>query len=104
VTPDYPAEAEDRGVQGTVAFRVIIGKDGSVKGLKKISGRKVLAEAAETAIRQWIYEPTLFRGKPIEAEATIVAKFALPRRARAMPAPRKKPPRLKPPHRPIYRS
>lgn len=78
VDPKYPPEAKAKGIQGTVCLHVLIGKDGHVKKLRVISGPRILVKAAENAVRQWVYEPALLNGMPVEVKTVITVVFTLP--------------------------
>ena len=77
VTPVYPMDAKAAGIQGVVTLKADIGKDGTVQDLKVESGDDSLAQSALTAVRQWIYKPTLLNGEPIEVETTILVNYTL---------------------------
>ena len=77
VQPEYPEEARKNGVSGTVRLHVIVAKDGSIKQLEVMSGDPLLQQAALDAVRQWIYQPTLLNGLPIEVDTTIDVIFSL---------------------------
>jgi TonB family protein len=77
VNPKYPKEARGAGVQGVVRLHAIIGKDGSPRMLKVISGDPLLTDAAIEAVQQWRYSPTLLKGEPIEVDTTIDVIFQL---------------------------
>jgi TonB family protein len=77
VQPVYPQLAKQARVQGAVRFTAIIGPGGDVKDLELIEGHPLLVAAAEEAIRQWVYKPTLVNGKPVEVETEIVVSFTL---------------------------
>jgi len=36
-----------------------------------------LSQAAEDAVREWRYEPTLLNGQPIEVVTTVAVRFQL---------------------------
>ena len=55
----------------------VIGKDGTVKELKVLSGRPLLVKATIDAVRQWRFKPTLLNGVPVEVETTIKVNFGL---------------------------
>jgi TonB family protein len=74
--PDYPADAVQKGIAGTVKVHATIGQDGAVQSLEA-NGPDLLAEAAMNAVRQWRYKPTLLDGQAIEAEEEIVIVFRL---------------------------
>jgi TonB family protein len=79
VDPSHPLEAEQQRIEGTVRLHAVIGKDGKIQSLETISGPPLLVEAAETAVREWRYGPTLLDGHPIETQADINLVFRLPR-------------------------
>jgi TonB family protein len=79
VPPVYPAEAERKGIQGNVVLRVLVGKDGHVKSLSRISGNPILAKAAIKAVRQWVYKPMLVHGERLDVHMTVTVHFALPK-------------------------
>ncbi len=78
VVPRYPEEARQQRVQGPVVFNALVGIDGSVQGLKVISGDPRLVQAAADAVRQWRFQPHLLKGKPAEFETQIRVNFSLP--------------------------
>jgi protein TonB len=73
--PEYPQIARQSGAGGEVILTAMIGVDGKVKNVKVESGNPLLRSAAITAVKQWIYRPTLLNGKPIEAETRISLNF-----------------------------
>ena len=58
-------------------LKAIIGRDGKVENLTLISGNPLLVSAAEKAVSQWVYRPTLLNGVPIEVETDIDLNFSL---------------------------
>jgi len=79
VRPKYPAEAKAAGVQGLVRLEVVIGKDGTVKETKVLSGPEQLVPPALEAIKQWQWEPTTVDGKPVEVITQIDVNYKLPK-------------------------
>jgi protein TonB len=77
VEPQYPPLARQMRVSGTVELAGIIATDGHIRELKVRSGSPLLSAAALEAVRQWIYEPTLLDGEPVELIATISVIFRL---------------------------
>jgi TonB family protein len=77
VQPVYPPLAKQARVQGTVSFTAVIGKDGSIQDLQLISGHPLLVQAAQDAVKQWIYKPTLLNGNPVEVTTQIDVNFTL---------------------------
>ncbi len=77
VQPAYPEMAKQVRVQGVVEFTAIIGKTGSIEHLQLVRGHPLLVNAAEEAILQWKYKPTLLNGEAVEVITDIVVNFTL---------------------------
>jgi periplasmic protein TonB len=75
--PSYPPLAKQARVQGVVRFQAIIGKDGTIQNLQLMSGHPLLVQAAQEAVKQWIYKPTLLNGEPVEVVTIIDVNFSL---------------------------
>jgi protein TonB len=77
VTPTYPPLARQARVQGSVNLEAVIAADGTIEGLKIISGHPMLVMAAVEAVKQWRYRPYLLNGSPVEVQTTIQVNFTL---------------------------
>ena len=77
VLPSYPQLAKQARISGTVHLIGIIGKDGSIQNLRVVGGHPLLVNAALDAVRQWLYQPTLLSGEPVEVIAPIDVNFTL---------------------------
>ena len=77
VIPIYPQIARSARIQGAVRFTAHIGKDGRILNLKFTSGPPVLIDSATTAVKQWIFRPTLLDGEPVEVITQIEVNFTL---------------------------
>ena len=77
VEPIYPALARQARVSGTVELLGVLGTDGRIHELKVLRGHPLLVNAALDAVRQWIFEPTLLNGQPVEVAAPITVNFIL---------------------------
>ena len=75
VKPRYPKALRDAGVQGVVRITALVGKDGRVTPRKVVSGPEQLRPLALDAVRQWVYEPTLLNGEPVEVITQIDINF-----------------------------
>jgi protein TonB len=75
--PVYPPLAKQARIQGTVRFTAIIGRDGTIQNLQLISGHPLLVPAAQEAVKQWRYQPTLLNGEPVEVITQIDVNFTL---------------------------
>jgi protein TonB len=77
VVPTYPQIARTARIQGTVIFNAIIGVDGRIQNLTLVSGPPLLVAAAQQAVSQWVYQPTLLNQEPVEVMTTISVNFTL---------------------------
>ena len=77
VRPNYPREAKEKGIQGTVRMEAIIGRDGRTLDLKVLSGDPLLVDAATKTVRKWRYKPTTIRGQAVEVVTEIDVNFSL---------------------------
>jgi protein TonB len=77
VVPQYPPLARQARISGIVRLLGVIAKDGTVQRLTVISGHQLLQKAALDAVSQWLYQPTLLSGKPVEVLAPIDVIFTL---------------------------
>ncbi len=75
--PVYPPLAKQARIQGVVRFNAIIGKDGTIQNLQLISGHPLLVPSATDAVKQWVYQPTLLNGEPVEVVTQIDVNFTL---------------------------
>ena len=78
VSPEYPEALKSVHLEGTVVLQGTIKKDGTVGDLKVISGPKPLYPSALQAVSQWVYEPYLLNGEPVEVGTTINVIFGSP--------------------------
>jgi periplasmic protein TonB len=77
IIPEYPALAKAARVSGMVRLLGVIAKDGTIRNLQLVSGHPLLARAALEAVKQWVYQPTLLNGQPVEVIAPIDVNFML---------------------------
>ena len=77
VAPEYPAAAKSAGIQGTVTLAIVIAKDGTVVSTTPVDGPPALIPAAQAAVMQWAYKPTLLNGDPVEVGTTVSVPFEL---------------------------
>ena len=75
--PVYPPLAKQARIQGVVKLSAVISKDGTIMELAVISGHPLLAPAALEAVKQWVYQPTLLNGEPVEVATQIDVNFTL---------------------------
>jgi TonB family protein len=77
VLPEYPEDARQAGVQGTVVLDAVVSAEGAVTQVKFVSGPEALSLAAIDAVRWWRYEPYLVNGQPATVGTTVVVDFRL---------------------------
>jgi TonB family protein len=77
VAPEYPEDARQAHIQGTVILQVQIDKEGNVVTLELVSGHPMLAPAAIEAVRQWKYRPYLLNGDAVQVETQVQVNFTL---------------------------
>jgi protein TonB len=75
--PVYPPLAKQARIQGVVHLQAVIAKDGTIQELKAVGGHPLLVPAALEAVRQWVYQPTLLNGEPVEVVTQIDVNFTL---------------------------
>jgi len=78
VEPEYPEEARQRQMQGSVVLDVRMGRDGAVQAVNLVSGQALLAEAAIAAVKQWRFKPRTVKGQPAEMQTKVILNFRLP--------------------------
>lgn len=76
--PIYPPLAKAARLTGKVVLAAVIARDGTIQKLRLVSGPQLLVEAAMTAVRQWVYKPTLLNGEPVEVITEITVNFTHP--------------------------
>ena len=57
VSPQYPELARKMNVTGSVKLEVVVAANGQVKSVKPLGGHPLLIDAAQSAVKQWRYEP-----------------------------------------------
>jgi protein TonB len=77
VRPSYPLLARQMKVQGSVILQALIGKDGIIQNLRVVSGPRILASAAQDAVRQWHFKPHIEGKEAVETQAKITVNFTI---------------------------
>lgn len=72
VAPIYPEIAKRMRIAGAVNIEATVGPDGSVSEAKAVAGNKLLAPAAEDAVRKWKFAPG-----PGVSKVTVEVDFAM---------------------------
>jgi protein TonB len=77
VNPVYPDIAKQARVQGVVILECTISPQGKVSDVKVLRGIPLLDAAAQEAVKQWVYTPTLLNGVPVPVIMTVTVNFKL---------------------------
>lgn len=79
INPQYPREALRDGIEGYVAFEVLIGTDGSVMDVRVTDAEpgRVFVRNALRAVRRWIFKPRVVDGVAVERWAKTSIVFEL---------------------------
>jgi len=78
VAPNYPPQALQLRLQGSVEMQATISKQGNITDLKVLTGDSMLAHAAQEAVKQWKYKPFYLNGEPVDVQTMITVNFKLP--------------------------
>ncbi|MCA9701210.1 MAG: energy transducer TonB [Myxococcales bacterium] len=92
-SPVYPDALKKRNITGKVKVRLVIYKDGTVKGAKVLAkensldknadpelyekANKLLLKAVADAVKTWTFKPSTYKGKPITVYLTVTIPFTL---------------------------
>ncbi len=77
VLPVYPEEARKNGIEGIVILSARTDEYGRVADTFILRSIPALDEAAQTAVKQWVYEPMLINGKATPVLFTVTVRFQL---------------------------
>ncbi len=75
--PEYPDIARDAGVEGTVMVQALIGKDGKVMKTQVTKSVPMLDDAAQAAVKKWVFKPALSNNKPVIVWVAVPVAFKL---------------------------
>ena len=78
VSPQYPADAQARGLRGIVILELVIDTAGKVASVTVTRSVPPFDEAALVAVRQWEYEVTRVAGKPVPVRLSVPITFTMP--------------------------
>lgn len=77
VTPDYPDLARQSSMEGSVTVQALVGKDGRVKDTRIVKSNPVFDQAAEKAVKQYVFKPALSNNKPVAVWVAVPIRFVL---------------------------
>jgi TonB family protein len=75
--PAYPADAQQKLIQGLVELDVMVAANGSVQSVRFVSGPAELSDVAMNAVRAWHYGSTVLGGHPVAVEQSLFFTFKL---------------------------
>lgn len=66
MSPDYPATARQRRIEGWVELEYVVGPDGRVVDVRVVQSypTRIFDAAAERALKRWRFEPGRRDGEP----------------------------------------
>jgi TonB family protein len=77
--PEYPDDAKQRGIGGSVRLAIRVDKSGKVSQVEVLSGDPSLGNPAADQVRRWEFQPTLLGGRPACIATELDLKFSHPR-------------------------
>jgi TonB family protein len=78
VSPVFPPEALEKKIEGIVVLEAVMDEKGEVRSARMVSSpNQLLTDAAMTAVKQWVYEPYLVKGKAMPVIFTVTVTFSL---------------------------
>jgi protein TonB len=75
VQPEYPLEAQAKGITGEVKIRVSINQEGHLAEAVALNGHPLLQAAALAAAKQWRWRPHAYDGPPLYTQGTLTFHF-----------------------------
>ncbi|MGB9255266.1 MAG: TonB family protein [Candidatus Korobacteraceae bacterium] len=76
--PEYPKDARQSKVEGTVVLWLIVGPDGSAHNIRVDRGLgHGLDENAIAAVQRWKFDPATIDGKPVPVSVNVEVNFRL---------------------------
>ncbi len=75
--PDYPEIALKANIEGRVFVLALVGKDGKVEQVGKVTGPEVFHEAAKAAAWKWVFSPAMQNDKPVRVWVSLPFTFKL---------------------------
>jgi protein TonB len=77
VQPNYPEHLRRARVEGVVRVECMIAPDGHVREVRAVEGNMMFAPAALEAVRQWVFTPPKYNGKPVSVVMTVTIRFRI---------------------------
>ena len=78
VAPVYPETARRARYEADVVLDLVIDKKGAIESMAVVKGAALgLTEAAEKAVRQWLFEASTLNGRPVRIRYRLTVRFRL---------------------------
>jgi len=77
VAPSYPDSARAHGVEGTVLVMALVCASGTIIDTYMVKSIPELDDAADHAVRQWIFQPAMIGGLPVAVWVAVPIRFTL---------------------------
>lgn len=77
VSPEYPVQAQQRGLEGRVVLKLLIDERGQLLKVDPVFGEKELVRAAVRAVEKWRFAPRLVNGRPQVSRLTVAIGFQI---------------------------
>lgn len=88
VPPEYPRQALKDGLAGVVTLRLVVDARGVVVSSRVLDASDPLfVDAAQRAVKEWVFSPALDAGKPVACEMDAPIVFSPDRGQRRTPGP-----------------
>ncbi|HKT32581.1 MAG TPA: M56 family metallopeptidase [Gammaproteobacteria bacterium] len=77
--PEYPAFAQERGVEGAATVEFTLAPDAEIKDVRvaKVTGSQLFGQAAVHAIQRWKFTPVTVDGQPVAQQMSVEFVFRL---------------------------
>jgi protein TonB len=75
--PEYPQDAFVRKIEGVVVVEILIDATGRVARVRVVRSVPLLDAAALAAVRQWVFEPAIKKGRPVATVAVAPVSFRI---------------------------
>lgn len=79
VSPGYPVELQDSGLNGAAEVDIVVKADGSVADAKlAMASHRAFGRAAMEAVVEWKFQAGLVDGKAVDQKVSVPFRFAAP--------------------------
>lgn len=78
-SPEYPAQARERGIEGQVVLNIKVNEDGRVEHVRIVASEPsgVFDRVAIAAVNDWTFDPALYQGKAVAVSVSQKIPFRL---------------------------